>query len=492
MKLNRLPVLAVALLTSALFLGLPPLAQEGDALVEADRLLLTEIAENSEQMENLRYLTDRIGPRLTGTEKLKRANEWTAERFRAYGLANVHLEPWTIAHSWRRGTVDARVVAPSTLPLTAEAAGWSPDTPGPVRGRLVPVRARTKEELEAYRGKLRGAIVLTPRAREAERKSPLHPRAPRPRRTILELLKFRGESYAFFREEGVAAILRNSSKNFGLHTMSTASLDYHPGLVPTAYLAPESRNLLWRLLEKEKDIEVEVSIEGCAYSDGPVEVYNTVAEIPGREKPDEVVILGAHLDSWDLGTGATDNGTGVSVVLEAARALQKLGLKPKRTIRFILFSGEEQGLHGSRAYVKAHQDELDKISAVLIHDAGTGRVETIMLNGNTQAYEVVNQALQPLRQMIGLEDFKLVKFNASDHAPFQWAGVPGFFCSQERATYRQTHHSQADTFDKVQREGIVNGAQVLAVFAYNIAELDDLLPRPAPSSSPGDPFRALN
>ncbi len=222
---------------------------------------------------------------------------------------------------------------------------------------------------------------------------------------------------------------------------------------------------------------MELTIEGCEFSQGPVEVYNTVAEIPGSEKPDEVVILGAHLDSWDLGTGATDNGTGSSVVLEAARVLQKLDLKPKRTIRFILFSGEEQGLHGSRAYVKAHEDEMEKISAVLVHDAGTGRVDTIALQGNAQVYDVVTKALAPLRRMIGLETLTLRSVGGSDHASFNRVGVPGFFCGQERASYRQTHHSQADTFDKVIREDLLNGAQVMAVFAYNIAQLDEMLPR---------------
>ena len=165
------------------------------------------------------------------------------------------------------------------------------------------------------------------------------------------------------------------------------------------------------------------------------------------------------------------------MVLEAARALQKLDLKPKRTIRFILFSGEEQGLHGSRAYVKAHEDEMEKISAVLVHDAGTGRVDTVALQGNAQVYGVVTRALAPLRRMIGLETPTLRSVGGSDHASFNRTGVPGFFCGQERASYRQTHHSQADTFDKVIREDLLNGAQVMAVFAYNIAQLDEMLPR---------------
>lgn len=259
--------------------------------------------------------------------------------------------------------------------------------------------------------------------------------------------------------------------------------------MPTVFLTPEGYDLLWRLLQSQPAaagqprVEVELTVEGCQFSSEPVEVYNTVAEIPGQEKPDEVVVLGAHLDSWDLGTGATDNGTGVSVVLEAARALQTLGLKPKRTIRFVLFSGEEQGLHGSRAYTEAHQAELAKVSAVLVHDSGTGRVDTIALGGNAQAYPVLTRALAPLRQMIGFNELSLRTARGSDHASFSRSGVPGFFCVLDRATYSQTHHSQADTFDKVVREDLINGAQVMAGFAYSVAQLEELVPRrPAPAA----------
>lgn len=464
----------------------PPTPTE-DPLAAADRQILTEIADHSEQMQNLEYLTSRIGPRLTGSEELKRANEWTAERFRAYGLSNVHLESWTIAHSWRRGTARAHIVAPSAIRLAAEAAGWSPNTAGPVRGPLVYVKAEKKEDLEAYRGKLRGAIVITaePRPRQRVEERPLQPRPPRPERDFATIRKFLQERAAFFRDEGVLGVLLDSDKSFGLFNMSTAGFDYQPALVPAAYLTPESYDLLWRLRQGQEPVEVELNISDCEFSAGPVEVYNTVAEIPGSEKPDEVVILGAHLDSWDLGTGATDDGTGVSVVLEAARVLRKLDLKPKRTIRFILFSGEEQGLNGSQAYVEAHKAELEKVSAMMVHDTGTGRVETLALQGNVQAYDALSKALAPLRQMIGLQDLRLLTMGGSDHASFGRAGVPAFFCQQERASYAQTHHSQADTFDKVIGDDLLNGAQVMAVFAYNVAQLEERLPRrPAPPSPP--------
>jgi Zn-dependent M28 family amino/carboxypeptidase len=208
-------------------------------------------------------------------------------------------------------------------------------------------------------------------------------------------------------------------------------------------------------------------------------VYNTVAEIPGSEKPDEVVIIGGHLDSWDLGTGATDNGTGSTAVLEAARALMKSGLKPKRTIRFVLFTGEEQGLNGSRAYVKAHKDELAKVSGVLVHDTGTGKVLTIGLMGNYNVRETIDHAIYPLGRAVGLAEPTLRSEGGSDHVPFDEAGVPGFWSVQEVADYDRMHHSQADTLDHVRWDNLTEGAQVLAVFAYNVAQLPELLPRKA-------------
>jgi Zn-dependent M28 family amino/carboxypeptidase len=239
----------------------------------------------------------------------------------------------------------------------------------------------------------------------------------------------------------------------------------------------ENFTLLWRLLDAGA-VEAEVNIES-SFSRKPVEVYNTVAEIPGSEKPDEVVIIGGHLDSWDLGTGATDNGTGSMAVLEAARALQKLGVKPKRTIRFVLFTGEEQGLNGSRAYVKAHEKELEKISGVLVHDSGTGKVLTVGLMGNYAVRETIDRALNPLARAkeVGLAEPTLRSEGGTDHIPFDTAGVPGFWCVQDPVDYDKTHHSQADTLDRVRWDDLTEGAQVLAVFAYNVAQLPEMLPR---------------
>jgi carboxypeptidase Q len=290
-------------------------------------------------------------------------------------------------------------------------------------------------------------------------------------------IKLRIAEFTFFSEEKAAAVLLGSEKWFGLENMSIMGRDYQPGPIPTAFLARENFTTLWRLLG-DGPVQAEVNI-GSSFSAKPVEVYNTVGEITGSEKPDEIVIIGAHLDSWDLGTGATDNGTGSTAVLEAARALKKAGVQPRRTIRFVLFTGEEQGLNGSKAYVSKHKDELQKISAVLVHDSGTGKVLTVGLMGNYGARERVDHALYPLARAkeIGLAEPTLRREDGSDHVPFDEAGVPGFWCVQEIADYDKTHHSQGDTLDHVRWDDLAEGAQVLAVFAYNVAELPELLPR---------------
>src|SRR5260370_12307735 len=259
--------------------------------------------------------------------------------------------------------------------------------------------------------------------------------------------------------------------------MGVRGREWVSGAVPPAYTSREDFALLWRLADAGA-VEAEVNIASL-FNGKPGEVYNTIAEIPGSEKPDEVVIIGGHLDSWDLGTGATDNGTGSTAVLEAARALQKLGVKPKRTIRFVLFTGEEQGLNGSKAYVKAHQQDLGKISGVLVHDSGTGKVLTVGLMRNYAVRETIDRALYPLGQAkeVGLTEPTLRSEGGSDHVPFDQAGWPAFWCVQYPVDYDKTHHSQADTLDRVRWDDLMEGAQVLAVIAHHGAPLPHMLPR---------------
>jgi len=467
-------------------------APKPDPIAEMDTKILEQVKSDQGQLKsNLQYLADRIGPRLTGSPQLDQASHWTMERFKEAGLSSAKLEPWTIANSWTRGPASGQIISPTHHVLTLETAGWSAATKGELRGPVIGIAAEKVEDLQQYKGKLKGAIVIV--GRPVEMVSPGNPlMTPWGENTIPvafpkmdankpfdfeAYMKLRQAQTKFFEEEGVGAVLRGSEKWYGLMNMSTATREYAPSAIPTAYMMRENYSLLWRLLDAGA-VEAGVNI-GSSFSGKPVEVYNTVAEIPGSEKPDEVVIIGGHLDSWDLGTGATDNGTGSMAVLEAARALQKLGVKPKRTIRFVLFTGEEQGLNGSKAYVKAHQKELEKISGVLVHDSGTGKVLTIGLMGNYAVRETIDRALNPLARAkeIGLAEPTLRSEGGSDHIPFDGAGVPGFWCVQENVDYDKTHHSQADTLDRVRWDDLTEGAQVLAVFAYNVAQLPEMLPR---------------
>jgi carboxypeptidase Q len=465
-------------------------ADDSGSIAAADAQILSEVRDRSEAMQNIEYLSDEIGQRLTGSPQLKQANEWTADMFRKYGLTNVHLEPWTIAHSWTRGTAHARIISPAEHPLTIASAGWAPSTAGVVRGPVLFVDIRKEEDFEKYRGKLKGAILIT---QEPESLSPPKPndnfidsnrpmQTPPPRQgepvPPSPFAAFRAVAQkrnAFFKQEGVAVVLRDSNKPHALLNMTGIGGEkFDIGAIPTAFITGEGYRLLYRM-QKRGPVQMEIEMTN-SFSDKPVEVYNTVAEIKGSEKPDEVVILGAHLDSWDLGTGSTDNGTGSMAVLEAARVLAKLNLKPKRTIRFVLFTGEEEGLCGSVKYVEAHKDELEKISGVLVHDTGTGKVLTLALHDNYQDREIVDQVLAPLKELKLLEP-TMTHMSGTDHLSFDEAGVPGFWALQDGAEYSKTHHSQSDTFDKVWKDDLNQGAQVLAAWAYNTAQLPAMLPR---------------
>jgi carboxypeptidase Q len=472
---------------------------EKSPFAAADERILAEVHGHNEIMSNLEYLSDMIGQRLTGSENLKKANDWTRQKFADYGLANPHLESWMIAHTWTRGTATGRILSPTEHPLTIASYGWAANTNGPVHGTVVYVKAETVKDFDQYKGKLKGAIVITtepvplppadspaanpvlvPYGDSFLMVRPLRP-GEKPVEFNPEFRKFLMARTEFFKEEGVIAGLTDSGKPDGLLNMTgLGTRQYRIAPIPAAFISSENYTLIWRLM-KRGPVEVEINIANTI-GEKPAEVYNTIAEIRGSERPDESVVLGAHLDSWDLGTGTTDNGTGAMVVLEAARALQKLGLQPKRTIRFALFSGEEQGLNGSRAYVEAHKDELPKISAALIHDTGTGRVTSISLMRNYQAREVMDKVVAPLRSL-GLLELTERWMTGSDHVSFEDAGVPGFFCLQDPAQYFETHHSQADTFDQAHEADLVEGAQVMAAVAYNLAQLPDLLPRKPVSGS---------
>jgi hypothetical protein len=483
-----------------------------------DRKIISETKSHSEIMTNLAYLSDVIGPRLTGSANLKRANEWVAERMKSYGLTNVHQEAWTIPAGWERGRVYARFVEPGTgRPLLMASMGWAPGTKGRITADVVAMTAKTSKELQGYKGKLKNKIVLQGQPRHIDPvpnpesmmnfpgaatlrqnkagggASGRRPQAQASRDTaqiFRAMMAFQRELGQFLRSEGAYALLLDSQKPQGLLTMSGSWATMGGGdrasssePIPTLFVSHDHYAMLYRLATRPAPAQTRMELEvSNQFIPGPIAVYNTVGEIRGREKPDECVILGAHLDSWDLGTGTTDNGTGSAIVLEAARTLGRCGVAPRRTIRFILFSGEEEGLVGSREYVKKHKEELARISFCLVHDMGTGKVTGIYLQGREAIKPTFERELTSLGAL-GVTDLTLRPMRGSDHQSFDAEGVPGFAMEQDMSEYMWTHHSQSDTLDKVHEENLVQGAQVMSVVAMRVANLPELLPHGKPASS---------
>jgi hypothetical protein len=303
-------------------------------------------------------------------------------------------------------------------------------------------------------------------------------------RSFEEQRQYLREIAGFLASEGVAAVVVDSAKHYGL-LVTTGGWQGKDrpsagNRVPQLFMAHNHYELLYRLASRAEPAKTRVELDvRNEFIPGPLAVNNTVGEIKGSEKPDEFVVVGAHLDSWDLGQGATDNGTGSVTVLEAARILARSGIKPKRTIRFVLFTGEEQGLHGSKAYTERHKDELERISACFVHDTGTGKIVGIDARHRPVLKPILEKELVSLKDL-GVTNFDSAFISGSDHASFDRAGVPGLMFRQEIAGYRLNHHTQIDTPDRAMEPNLIQGAQVMAVTALRIADLDKLLPRDKP------------
>ncbi|MBL0314150.1 MAG: M20/M25/M40 family metallo-hydrolase [Holophagaceae bacterium] len=334
-----------------------------------------------------------------------------------------------------------------------------------MRGEAVLLGGKTIEDMMDVIGHMKGKILVMG----------AFPKPAGDRKAYRENMR---KLFGAIQTEGIAAFLVASEKENGFMNMTGSPIAgrfrFFPD-APTAFLNKEHATMLKRMLEKHGKVDLELNLGGTL-SEKPVQAFNSIGEIRGSEKPDEVVILGAHLDSWDLGTGATDNGTGSVASLEALRAIQASGVKPKRTIRVVLFSGEEQGIFGSKAYVKAHAGELKAIQAVLIDDLGTGKLRGFAMEGREDLRPFMAEAIAPLNEM-GVRELPLESSEDSDHAPFVEAGVPAFFGIQDNEDYfTATHHSQADTFEHVKPEALVEGATAMAVTALGLADMAPRLP----------------
>jgi hypothetical protein len=453
--------------------------------------LIVEAVERSVVMENLPYLSDVIGPRLSGSPAMRRANEWTAERFRGYGLT-ASLEPFAFGVTWERGPLSLRIVAPFDRAITGHSWAWTAGTDGKTRtGPVVLVDLSTIDSLALYRDRVRGAWVLPrpsnpvwnpdgppPTAQDSAQMAAISAArgtlaADTSADAVFQRRQFQIDLPYLLKSAGALGTLVDGGKEHGLMTMSGSPNRVSP--LPNIVVSHEDYSLLERLIGHGVVPRLEGRVENKVGKSG-AEQWNTVAEIKGRELPGQVVILGAHLDSWDLGTGVTDNGAGSMVVLEAARVLAASGLQPRRTIRFILFAGEEQGLLGSRAYAAAHAAGADSVQAVLVLDNGTGRIVGQALQGRADLEDTWRALLAPVAHLDAGNVRHAIK-TGTDHLAFAAYGIPSFNFDQNPRGYSHTHHSESDTFDKAVGDDLAQASAVMAVTAYELANLPALLPR---------------
>ena len=502
----------------------------------------------SQIMHTLSYLTDVIGGRLTNSPNMKRANEWTRDTMAKWGMQNAKLEAWgPFGRGWSLKGFSAQVVEPQVFPVIAYPKAWSPSTKGVVTGEVVYFDAKSEADLDKYKGKLSGKIVLvssgtrdvkadfggmgTRRSDEDLKKLAAWAPPPTPatpiqmneeqRRALRDAFIFNIKRWNFLLREGAAVAVDSSSKGSGgtlfvggasvaqdLPTdPANPNMSFRGGfrssdkeaetrMVPQMTMTIEDYNRLMRMIQLGITPKMSVEIK-AQYHDEDLMGYNTVAEIPGTDPTlkDEIVMLGGHLDSWHSSGGATDNAAGSAVAMEAARIILASGLKPRRTIRVALWSGEEQGLNGSREYVKQQFGEMkqsatagqpaelvkavnyDKLSAYYNLDNGTGRIRGVYMQGNAGVRPYFEAWLAPFAD-IGAATVTLQSTGGTDHLSFDRIGLPGFQFIQDEVEYStRTHHSNQDNYDRIQADDMKQAATIMAAFVYQTAMMDEKLPR---------------
>jgi hypothetical protein len=489
-----------------------------------------EAFQNSQVMEHVAYLTDVYGPRLTNSPGNRAAAEWTMKQLRAWGLENVHLEKWgPFGTSWRLKRFSGHLMAPQYQPLIGLPMAWTPGTNGIVKGEPVMAAINAEADFGNYKGKLRGKIVLLmePRALEpsftalghrftdeelaGRAAGPDPSRIMPPARPPADTNRqgFRNKRNQFLKDEGALVVLQYGATGDGgtVFVAAAGSRDAKdPVPPPTVALTPEHYNRIARLVERKIPVTLEFEIETEFITD-TAESFNIIAEIPGKTKKQELVMLGGHFDSWHGGTGATDNAAGSSVALEAVRILKTLNLPMDRTVRIALWNGEEQGLLGSKAYVQEHfanresmqtSAEYSKLFAYYNTDNGTGKYRGINVAGNDMVKPVFEAWLAPFHDLgattvIGTTAAPTRQPGGTDHTSFSWIGLPGFGFVQDPIEYNtRTHHSNMDVYDRVQQGDLMQMSAIMASFVYHSATRPEMLPRvampkPMKKADPGQP-----
>jgi len=430
-------------------------ATELSSCAEAAAKILPHVLGDSPIAENLRRLTDEVGGRVTGTPQMAKAVEWGVAGFRAAGV-DVHTEKYMLPVTWSEGDTRLDLVGPVQFPVHVASTGWSPATPaGGIENAIVDIGAGSEQEF-ARAGNLKGAILLA-HSEIGSTWADLFDEYLRPPAIIARAV-----------QSGAGAILWMGARERLLLYRHTNSLVGQIDRIPQAVVAREDAMRLARVITAHPG-QVRARFNMPNKVGGSLEQENVVAEIRGREKPDEVVILAAHLDSWEMGTGALDNGCNAALVIEAARAIKATGLLPRRTIRFILFSGEEQGTVGSYGYVKAHRAEMDKLRAVIVYDTGSGRVTGYSLGGRKDIEAGVKEVLKPLDSWGATNHSGDASFG-TDNFDFLLEGVPNLVANQEISNYLVNYHAASDTYDKVDIRELKLNTALAALTAWGIAD----------------------
>jgi hypothetical protein len=498
----------------------------------------------SQIMRTMHFLTDVYSPRLTGSPNIKAAEEWAIQQMQKWGFENGHLEPWDFGHpGWLNERLSAHILSPVKEALSCVVLGWTPGTKGVVTGQAFmlilpekPTADDLTKSLEANRENVRGKIVfvgkpqlvpvtLNPPPRRRDDKqlrvmydpknpAPMFPGRPQgpqepPDPSRLTAAQITEKVDAFLLNNGALVKVMDGAREHG-QIRAFANRSYDPErVIPAVVMRNEDYGRICRILEDGTPVTLDFEIVNHIYPEGST-TYNAVAEIPGTDKKDEVVMLGGHIDSWHAATGATDNAIGCAVMMEAARILRALGVKPRRTIRLALWGGEEQGLLGSQAYVKEHfgtfenpKPEYFKLDAYLNIDSGTGRARGLGVFGPPGAAAVLRETVAPFEDLgvVGANANKSRRLGGTDSTSFSQAGLAGIGVSQDPIEYMtDTWHSNMDTYERIVEEDAKSSAMVIAAVVYQLAMRDEPLPRfsktempapppPSPSSTPAQPPR---
>ena len=509
MKVHRKFALIVIIAALVAAWGLPlaadwPVSEKLD--LDAIYKIKEEGLQRSKVMEIESYLTDVYGPRLTNSPYFREAGDWAQKTMKDWGLANVHLETWKFGRGWQNERFVALAVTPRAYPLVGFPKAWTPGTNGPVTGEAVMAVINGEKDLDTFRGKLRGKFVLSLAMRDVapQMTAPGHRYSDE---ELVELSKqpgtggrggrgnfpnnadFNRKKTQFFVDEGVAAVLdfsRGDGGTFFVQSAQGAAREPNAPAQPAQVtLNIEHYGRIYRTLDKKVPVTLQMDIDN-KFFDQDLDAFNIIAEIPGTDKADEVVMVGAHFDSWHGGTGATDNAAGSAVMMEALRILKTTGVRLRRTVRIGLWGGEEQGLLGSKEYVKAHyadpaimqlKPEHAKFAGYFNVDNGTGQIRGVYQQGNEAVAPIFQAWMEPFKNM-GMNTLTIRNTGGTDHQSYDAVGLPGFQFIQDEVEYdTRTHHSNQDVYERIQANDMMRNAVIVAAFAYNAANRDEKLPR---------------